>query len=118
MNVVFQNYLVLSGGALASRPIPDVVSQYIGAPADTRMGALLYLFETPVVPMQARDHQRDVQDLWREAALQDYLNRFSVHDFRLVRKGQGTQSRGAWLWHPFADQPRVLELDATEPAVA
>lgn len=107
------NYLVLSGGAAASRPLPALVGARLGAPAANRLGALLYLFQTQPLSLGMFDTLRDAGDLYFEAQLQDYLNRFSLQDFLLVRVGGDRDSRGGWTWHPFQDHPSVLKLESS-----
>lgn len=117
MGIRSMNYLVLSAGAMTSRPLPDLVKHLLGgSPVQTRLGAQLYVFESNFAPMWSRDQGRSVVDLRSELELQEYLNRFSVNDFRLVRVGAETDSRGQWLQHPHVQHSDVLELEAAYAA--
>lgn len=114
MGIRSMNYLALKQGMTLP---PEVARFYNPETAEIISDAsgTLIIFESNITPMWARDGKGTccTLDLESEVALHAYLGQQAKDDFRLVRAGEETDSRGRWFGHPFQENPEVQSIEQT-----
>ncbi|MEX3983929.1 hypothetical protein AB4Y45_33630 [Paraburkholderia sp. EG287A] len=105
------NYLVTKVGVALT---PAVAAHLRGAHVVSDVRGSLFVWESNFAPMWSRDGKGEscTADLDDEVVIHRYLGTLNVMDFRMVRAGDETGTRGQWEDHGFASHDEVKAIEA------